>query len=287
MSCSGGLRPEDIVNLEAYPIADRDAPPSAASARAAPARDALVERLRSELDSNQYCVLPAFMQRAAREQAVAEAMAARHMAHHIRDRRNCYLQRDLDPSLPEDHPRNLLFETSSRMIAYDRIPADSPLKTLYHWAATRRLVADIVGAEALYDNADPYQPANLLCFEDGDRSSWHFDSGNAFTVTLMLQAPEAGGAFEMVPNARSDRDPNHGYLRAVLQGERSQDIVEVAREPGSLCIFRGCNSLHRVSPVAGGALRVMGVLVYETEPGVVGDPVVNETVYGPRAAMTG
>jgi hypothetical protein len=61
----------------------------------------------------------------------------------------------------------------------------------------------------------------------------------------------------------------------------------VAREPGSLCIFRGCNSLHRVSPVSGGTLRIMGVLVYETEPGVVGYPEVNETVYGPRVAMAG
>jgi hypothetical protein len=270
------------MDLEAYPIAGPDGP-----AGAAPERATLVKRLRAELDRKQYCVLPAFMRRGAREQAVADAMAARPLAHHIRDRRNCYLQRNHDPSLAEDHPRNLLFDTSSRMIAYDLIPANSPLKTLYHWAATRRLVADIVGAEALYDNADPYQPANMLCFEDGDRSSWHFDSGNAFTVTLMLQAPEAGGAFEMVPNARSESDPNHDYLRAVLQGERDQDIAEVAREPGSLCIFRGCNSLHRVSPVRGGTLRIMGVLVYETEPGVIGDPEVNETVYGPRVAITG
>ena len=87
------------------------------------------------------------------------------------------------------------------------------------------------------------------------------------TVTLMLQAPEAGGAFEMVPNVRSDSDPNHDYLRAVVQGERPQDIVEVAREPGSLYIFRGSNSVHRVSPVTGDTLRIMGVLVYETEPG--------------------
>ena len=272
-----GLRPEEIIDLTAYPIADPDDP----------ARATLVRRLRSELDREQVCVLSAFMRRGAREQAVADALVARALAHHIRDRRNCYLQRNLDPSLPGDHPRNLLFDTSSRMIAYDLIPADSPLKTLYHWTATRQLVADIVGAEALFDNADPYQPANMLCFEDGDRSSWHFDSGNAFTVTLMLQAPEAGGAFELVPNARSDSDPNHDYLRAVLQGERPEDIVEVAREPGSLCIFRGCNSLHRVSLVGGGTLRIMGVLVYETEPGVVGDPEVNATVYGPRAAMAG
>jgi hypothetical protein len=273
----GGLRPEDVVDLAAYPIADPDDP----------ARAALVERLRAELERDQVCVLPGFMRRGARERAVAEATAARPLAHHIRDRRNCYLQRSLDPALPEDHPRNLLFDTSSRMIAYDLFPSDSPLKTLYHWAATRQVVADIVGAEALYDNADPYQPANMLCFQDGDSSSWHFDSGNAFTVTVMLQAPEAGGAFELVPNARSESDPNHDYLRAVLLGERPQDIVEVAREAGSLCIFRGCNSLHRVSPVRGDTLRIMGVLVYETEPGVVGDPEVNETVYGPRVALAG
>ena len=173
------------------------------------------------------------------------------------------------------------------MLAYDLIPAGSPLKILYHWDGTRRLVADIVGVERLYDNADPFQPANMLCFEAGDRSSWHFDSGNDFTVTVMLQAPEAGGAFELVPNARSEDDPNLDYLRAVLQDERPQEAVEVAREPGSLCIFRGCHSLHRVAPVAGATLRVMGVLVYETEPGVVGDPEVNATVYGPRTALAG
>ncbi len=277
MGGSDGWTPDRVVNLEAYPIADPDDP----------GRKSLVERLRAELERDQVCVLPGFMRRGARERAAAEALAARPLAHHIRDRRNCYLQRNQDPSLPQDHPRNLLFETSSRMIAYDLIPADSPLKTLYHWAATRRLVADIVGAAALYDNADPYQPANMLCFEEGDSSSWHFDSGNAFTVTVMLQAPEAGGAFELVPNARSETDPNHDYLRAVLLGERPEDVVEVAREAGSLCIFRGCNSLHRVSPIRGDTLRIMGVLVYETEPGVVGDPEVNETVYGPRVAQAG
>jgi hypothetical protein len=56
----------------------------------------------------------------------------------------------------------------------------------------------------------------------------------------------------------------------------------VGREPGALCIFKGCNSLHRVTPVSGNSLRIMGVFVYEFAPGVTGDPEVNATIYGPR-----
>lgn len=46
---------------------------------------------------------------------------------------------------------------------------------------------------------------------------------------------------------------------------------------------RGCNSAHRVTPIIGNRRRLMCVMVYETGPGVIGDPVVNETVYGIKA----
>lgn len=67
--------------------------------------------------------------------------------------------------------------------------------------------------------------------------------------------------------------------RSVLHGERDDTIVSVGREPGALCIFRSCNSPHRT-------MRIMGVFVYEREPGVLGDPEVNETIYGQRVAAT-
>ena len=35
----------------------------------------------------------------------------------------------------------------------------------------------------------------------------------------------------------------------------------------------------------GDRLRIMGVFVYEDEPGVIGDPEVNETIYGRRTAL--
>ena len=47
----------------------------------------------------------------------------------------------------------------------------------------------------------------------------------------------------------------------------------------------GCNSLHRVSSVEGDRMRIMGVFVYENEPGVIGDPEVNATIYGRPTAM--
>jgi alkylated DNA repair dioxygenase AlkB len=264
------MRPEDVINLDEYPIDQFDSP----------RRAEMIARLRKELDDSQFVSLPDFIRPAARQQAVADAMTARPNAHHNRSQRNCYLHRSGDPSLPEDHPRNIMLDASSRMIAYDLIPDGSPVKTLYHWEPVRRMVAEIVGDQTLYENEDPCQPANLLCYEPGDKSAWHFDSENAFTMTLMLQASESGGDFELVPNTRSDDDQNYGYVQQVLKGECPQDVKAVAREPGSLCIFRGCNSLHRVSEVTGDSMRIMGVFVYETEPGITGDPAVNATVYG-------
>lgn len=264
------MRPEDIVNLDDYPILDRSSP----------VRAELVARLRRELDENLYVSLPDFIRPAARERAVRDAIAARPNAFHNKSRRNCYLQRKGDETLPPEHPRNVQMEATIRMIAYDLIPADSPVKQLYHWEPVRQFVSEIVGDVPLFDNEDPLQPVNLVCYENGDRSSWHFDSVNAFTMTLMLQEPEGGGDFQMVPNSRTDTDQNVDYVGQIVRGERPQDAVSVAREAGALCIFRGCNSLHRVSPVEGDRMRIMGVFVYETEPGVLGDPEVNATVYG-------
>jgi hypothetical protein len=267
------MRPEEIINLDLYPIADRSSPD----------RAELIARLKAELDENQYVTLPDFIRPAAREQAVSDAIAALPNAYHNASRRNCYLQRAGDASLPQDHPRNIMQSASMQMLAYDLIPDTSPVKTLYHWAPVRQMVADIVGAENLYDSEDPCQPVNLLCYQTGDRSAWHFDSDNAFTMTLMLQAPDAGGDFELVPNTRSDDDPNYAFVSEVLTGQRPNAAVSVAREEAALCIFRGCNSVHRVSPVEGDTARIMGVFVYEDEPGVVGDPEVNATIYGREA----
>ena len=260
-----------VLDLERYPL-DREDDPR---------RRELVERCRRDLAETRVCVLPGLLTEAAIPGLVSEVEALEPSAYRNRSHRNCYLQRQGEPALPDTHPRNIFFDASYRMIACDLFGADSPLVGLYQWPAMIRFVGEVVGEPALYPSADPYQPVNVVCYGEGDSSAWHFDSSNAFTMTLMLQAAAAGGEFEIVPDTRTATDPCHEALARVLLGERDRVRV-VPREPGALVIFRGTHSVHRVTPVAGSRQRLMAVFVYETEPGVVGDPEVNATVYGPR-----
>jgi len=265
---------QDILNLEAYPLDNHDDP----------LRRQLVERCRWDIDSNLCCSIPNLLSPPALEIMREEALALQGEAFHNNSLRNCYLHQEKDSVLPDTHPRNIQDRSSVRMIAYDQIPAESPLKTFYHSQLIKGLVAEIIGAPVLYDNEDPYQPANYVCYRDGDESSWHFDADNSFTMTLMVQAAVEGGEFEMSPNTRTDTDQNYDHVGEVLSGRKDETILSVGREPGELCIFRGCNSLHRVKPVAGSTLRIMGVFVYESEPGIRGDPRVNATIYGNRVS---
>lgn len=258
------------IDFNRYPIDGRDDR----------ARAALVENLKSTLDRQQYCSLPGLFLPDAVATAAELAKSLLPLANPANSRRNCYLQRKGDDSRPADHPRNIMNPARYRMIPADCLPADAALKLLYFWQPFQQFIAEIVGEPVLYPSEDTLQPVNVICYGDGDQSAWHFDSTNAFTMTLMLQAAETGGDFEMAPNTRnSPDDEDIAYMTEVLDGKRDR-VEVVSRSAGELTIFRGCNSLHRVSPVTGDRLRLMAVFVYETEPGIVGDPEVNMTVYG-------
>ena len=272
---SVNLTIEDILDLDTYPVHDR----------ANPEREKIISRCKADLEENMFCCIPALVRPRALDAMAREAETLRNQAFDNNSRRNVYLQRQSNPDLPKEHARNIFNSTSTRMIAYDQIAVSSPLKTFYHANEVRELIAGIVGADALYDNDDPYQPANYVCYDEGDRSSWHFDSDSQFTFTLMVQAADVGGEFQMSPDARSDSDQNYNHVAQVLRGKRNETIVSVGREPGALCIFSGCNALHRVSEVRGNTMRIMGVFVYESEPGILGDPEINATIYGPRVGV--
>jgi hypothetical protein len=258
-----------IIDLSSYPL---DRPGSADL-------QTLIASKKKELEQQQYCCMPGFLIE-QRRQKIAEAVETQQENTNRADnQRNIYLEQKPSGSLPEDHPKNIFARGCYNMMGTHLLQQDSPLRQLYYWQPMQQFVADIVGEPMLYPNADPYQPVNVLCHGKGDRSAWHFDSSNAFTMTLMLQAPESGGNFQMSPNTRSDSDPNYSGIKKLLQGDQD-NVVQISRSEGELVIFRGCNSAHRVTSIEGNRRRMMCVMVYETEPGVTGDPVVNETVYG-------
>ncbi|XOV82838.1 MAG: hypothetical protein ACFHXK_18510 [bacterium] len=271
---TGEWKADQIVNTRTYPIRDRSNP----------YRAELIERHRQTLVDKLYCVLPDFVTPAALAAMTSEATDLQAVANHNNSWRNCYLHRQRNPDLPDGHPWNLQDRSSVRMIAYDQLSEGSVLKSFYQSQAVRQLVQEIVNEGELFVNEDPYQPANYVCYQSGDESSWHFDSDNSFTMTLMIQPPSAGGEFQISPNTRTIDDENYTHVAAVLRGERDDTVVSVGREAGALCIFKGCHSLHRVTPVEGDVLRIMGVFVYEFSAGVTGDPEVNATIYGDRLA---
>lgn len=259
----------DIVDYQRYPLRDEK-------------MAAIVTRARNDFEQQLVCTLPNFLTPNARQTMLQEATDLLPQSHHNQALRNCYLSGTGDSNYSSQHPLNRQDRSSVRMIAYDQLSDTSMLRFLYESTEFRELVAGIVNLGELFANEDPYQPANYACYQAGDESAWHFDSNNAFTITLMIQAADAGGEFELSPNTRSAADEHYDDVAAVLNGERTAATKRLNRTPGELCLFAGCHSLHRVTQVTGTTQRIMAVFVYERSPGCTGDPSVNATVYGPR-----
>ena len=113
---------------------------------------------------------------------------------------------------------------------------------------------------------------------EGDQLQWHFDQTD-FVVSLAIQSAESGGDFEVVPRItkRRGRVLRGGGRRA---GRRASTGQTLAMTPGTLLIFEGRHSLHRVSPIGGDRLRHVGLLAYDTVPGTMGSDLLRADRYG-------
>ncbi len=118
---------------------------------------------------------------------------------------------------------------------------------------------------------------------EGGCQQWHFDSGNMVT-TLLLQEPEGGGVFEYAPAIRTDSDENFEAVQAVLQGDRKR-ISRNQLCAGTLSLFRGHYSLHRVTPVRGKGQRLQAIPGYSTRVDMIGNRESSILHYGPRVAQ--
>ena len=64
-----------------------------------------------------------------------------------------------------------------------------------------------------------------------------------------------------------------------LTGTRDA-VVTLPMVPGTLLVFEGRHSLHRVSPVGSGLARHVGLLAYDTKPGTMGSDLLRQDRYG-------
>jgi hypothetical protein len=113
---------------------------------------------------------------------------------------------------------------------------------------------------------------------EGDELRWHFDQTD-FVVSLALQAATEGGDFEVAPLIRTGRDECLEAVSQVLSGA-SGAVRRIEMVPGTLLVFEGRRSIHRVSPVVSGHPRLVALLAYDTMPGSVSTPALRTARYG-------
>ena len=59
---------------------------------------------------------------------------------------------------------------------------------------------------------------------------------------------------------------NYNGVANLLDGKTQPEVLSM--EPGTLVLFRGRNSTHRVSPNESDKTRMLAVLAYNSEPSV-------------------
>ncbi|MFT7596572.1 MAG: hypothetical protein ACI8R4_003908 [Paracoccaceae bacterium] len=243
-----------LLDLETYPL---DRPGS-------PEWQALVETCRADLAANGMFNLGGLMRPEVAAQVVAETSGLFDTDAFLHERRHNIYFSKVDGLAP-DHPALTQFDTSNRTLCADQI-GGSPLSQLYDWPEFARFLAAVMQMPQLHVMDDPLASVNVMSYHAGQALNWHFDRSE-FTTTLLLQGADSGGEFEYRNGLRSDDDPNYDGVARLVRGQDPQ-VRNIALTPGTLNVFRGKNTAHRVTPVQGARNRVIAVLCYYQSPGV-------------------
>ena len=252
----------DIVDLDRHPLGD-------AQFRA---------RSRATLDTEGVVVLESLIRPRALSAMQTEAQSGQDQAYFCKQSHSVYLTPP-DPMHAPTHPANRQVSSSKGCICDDVIAVQSPLRILYDAPLFRDFVKATTKEGELHPYADPLSSINIHYAKRGQELGWHFDN-SSFAITLLIQKPTAGGTFEYVKDLRDADagDMNYDGVRAVLEGKRTPEVLSM--DPGTLVLFRGRNSLHRVSPNASDRTRMLAVLAYNSKPGVMLSEHARMTFYG-------
>lgn len=242
-----------MIDLEKYPL---DKPDS-------PAFKALVKDCQAQLDAEGLFNLVGFFTPEAIQATLAHAkpMIEKQAFTHARDH-NVYFRDDID-ELPEGHPALRRYKTINHTVCADQIEG-APIIELYDWAPMAGFLAAVMDKPMLYPMDDRIACANVMTYYENEALNWHFDRSE-FTTTILLQAPNAGGEFEYVKDLRTPGNPNFQGIADLYDGKVETKICP--QTPGTLNVFKGVNTAHRVTPVEGETPRINAVLTYYEKPG--------------------
>jgi hypothetical protein len=171
--------------------------------------------------------------------------------------------------------------------ACDELDPGRAIRALYASDELLGLVKAITGKNA-HRLADPLGAASINVFRSGWAHAWHYDESE-FTVTLSLVQAAEGGAFEFTEPLRRSVDDLAFDTTAAVINDHSEYAVEPGGAacpavraapfaPGTLQIFAGRCSLHRVSKVEGE--RLVAVYCFSDVEGFVNSPEVQRMFWG-------
>ena len=253
---------ENVIDLEKYPLGN----------------DGFRTECKRTLDKDGALVMPNFVKLAAIAAIRSDGETQQHLAYYTVDKHNIYLKPS-DVQYPSDHPRNRAVSSSKGCITTDQIPEGSALHAIYEATEFRQFLCAVLGEAELHEYGDSLSSINLHYASEGQELGWHFDN-SSFAITLMIQQPESGGAFEYVKDVRDadNGDMNYELTEKILDGEVPTKTLTM--EARTLVLFRGRNSMHRVTPVRGNRSRMLVVLAYNTEPGISLSESARMTFFG-------
>ena len=256
----------DMVNLDRYPIASLESEKTRAFA----------EQCRSQYLETGLCILPDFINADFLRILADEANEISNQAYFCKNTHNAYLTED-DSNLPAGDVSKRQEETYVGSVAYDQIDKESCLSRLYAWDPLKDFIGFVLGKSVLHRFADPMGALSINVFVDGGEHGWHFDESE-FTITLMLQPPKSGGSFEYVPKIRGLENEKE-IVSCVLDGDRSQ-VVELPFTAGTLLIFGGQQTIHRVTRVGGDRPRLVPIFCYSEQPNMKNSESVRKLFWG-------
>jgi hypothetical protein len=237
-----------------------------------------VAQARQQLRTRGCCVLPGFLRSSQLDALREECAAVAPAAHYDVETVNVY-NTTPDPSLPEGHPVRTTMERGNAFVPRDRLPRDLLISRLYTDPQVQRFVAACFELDEVHELADPLAGLCLNVLTTGREHPWHFDT-NEFAVSLLTQAPEAGGRFEYCPDIRSAQSECFNDVAGVLAGRRCELVHQVEVRPGALQLFRGRYALHRVTAVEGVTPRHSAIFAYSRRPGVIGSVERTRQLFG-------
>jgi hypothetical protein len=263
---------DQIVRLDLYPVHDLNCP----------ATRELIRRCKEQLKSTGACELPNFLTKDAVDVLQMESAIMEPKAFFKPVVGNPYLTPE-DPNLPPDHPNRMTETTRVGVLAYDEYPKDSLLRQIYEWDPMMLFIGQVLELPQIHRYADPMGGLNLSVMQDGDYLRWHFDQTD-FVSSISIQTSTSGGDFEYVPMIRTVTDENFDAVSKLLKGDRSK-VATIANHPGTLLLFRGRWSIHRVTPIKGPRTRLMGLFGFDSKPGVKSSPHLYDIRYGRSKPM--